>query len=132
MRPFDAVFLALVASRCLDRPKRWWLVALAPLLAYGIGWYEPLGRFAMPLAALAAVALAPRWAPVGLLLVLPVYGTLIHSLGAAATWLGLDVVFDALLARLDESAITPRLRGWPIRLAIAGILYYTLLPLAYL
>ena len=132
MNPYDAVFMAFVASRCLERPKRWWLVLLAPLLAYGIGCYEPLGRFAAPVTALAAVALAPRWAPVSLLLVLPLYGTLIQSLVVAATWLGLDLVFDSLLVRLHDDAITPRLRGWPIRLLIVGVLYYTLLPIAWL
>ncbi len=132
MRPYDAIFLALVASRCLDRPTRWWLVLAAPMLAYGLGDYLPLGRFAAPITALAAVALAPRWAPVSLLLVVPVYGSLIQSLGVAATWLGLDVVLDVLVTRIHDDAITPRLRGWPIRLLIVGVLYYTCLPLAWL
>ncbi|MDP6408867.1 MAG: hypothetical protein QGI46_05785 [Planctomycetota bacterium] len=132
MRPYDAVFLALVASRCLDRPKRWWLVLLVPLLAYGIGCCEPPGRFALPATALLVVVLVPRWAPVGLLLAVPVYGTLVQSLGAAATWLGLDVVFNSLLARVRDDAVPPRLRGWPIRLLVAAVLYYTLLPLTWL
>ncbi len=132
MTPYDATFVALVASRCLDRPKRWWLVLLAPLLAYGIGSCEPLGRFSAPLTALVAVALAPRWAPVSLLLVAPVYGTLAQSVWAAATWLALDVLFEIPLERLRDEAIAPRLRGWPIRLLILGVLYYILLPLAWL
>lgn len=132
MRPYDAVFLALVASRSLDRPGRWWLVLLAPLLAHGIEGYEPLGRFATPLTALAAVALAPRWAPVSLLLAFPAYGTLVQTLGVAATWLGLDLVYAALLTRLRDDAVPPRLQGWPIRLLIIGMLYYTLLPIAWI
>ena len=131
MIPYDAAFLAFVASRCLDRPKYWWLALLAPLLAFLISTYEPLGRFAAPLTALVAVALAPRWAPVSLLLVVPVYATLTQSLGVTVTWLVLNVLFDALLARLPDEAITPRLRGWPIRLLVLGALYYTLLPLAW-
>jgi hypothetical protein len=130
--PFDAVFMALLASRCLDRPKRWWLVVLAPLLAYGIGECESLGRFAQPLMAMASLALAPRWAPVSLLLVLPNYESLSQSLVTAATWLCLDFLFESLLARLQDQAITPRLRGWPIRLLILGTLYYALFPLAWL
>ncbi len=113
MTPYDAVFVAFVASRCLDRPNRWWLVLLAPLLGYGIGCWEPLDRLAAPLAALAAVALAPRWAPVSLLLVVPVYGTLAQSVATAAMWIALDVLFDILLVRLRDEAIAPRLRGWP-------------------
>ena len=83
-------------------------------------------------AALAAVALVPRWAPVSLLLVVPVYATLAQSLWAAATWLALDVLFEIPLERLRDEAIAPRLRGWPIRLLILGVLYYILLPLAWL
>jgi hypothetical protein len=116
----------------MDRPKRWWLVLLAPLLGYGFGEFESLGRFAEPLAALAALALAPRWASVSLLLVLPGYESFTESLVAAATWFCLDLLFESLSARLRDEAITPRLQGWPIRLLILGVLYYTLLPLAWL
>jgi hypothetical protein len=132
MTPYDAAFVALIASRCLDRPKRWWLILLVPLLAYGIGWCEPLGRFEAPLTALFAVALVPRWAPVSLLLAVPEYGTLAQCFWVALTWLGLDVLFDVALERLRDEAIAPRLRGWPIRLLILGVLYYTLQPLAWL
>ncbi len=132
MTPYDAVFVALVASRCLDRPNRWWLVLLAPLLGYGMGCWEPLDRFAAPLTALAALALAPRWAPVSLLLVVPDYGTLAECVGTAATWLALDLLFDILLVRLREETIALRLRGWPVRLLLLGVLYYTLLPVAWL
>jgi hypothetical protein len=132
MTPYDAVFVALVASRCLDRPKRWWLVLLAPLLGYGLASWELLDSFAAPLAAFAAVALAPRWAPVSLLLVVPVYATFAQSVGTAAVWLALDVLFEILLVRLRDDAIAPHLRGWPVRLLILGVLYYTLLPVAWL
>ena len=87
---------------------------------------------AAPLAAFAAVALAPRWAPVSLLLVVPVYETFAQSVGTAAIWLALDVLFDILLVRLRDEAIAPRLRGWPVRLLLLSILYYTLLPMAWL
>jgi hypothetical protein len=132
MSPSDAVFLALLASRCLNRPERWWLVALAPMLAYLVGNHEPLARLSDPLTALLAVALAPRWAPVGLLLVVPGYSSLTESIVAALAWLLLDRIFDTLLARLREDAITPRLRGWPIQLLVIGVLYYALLPLVWL
>jgi hypothetical protein len=132
MSPYDAIFMALLASRCLNRPERWWLVVLAPLVACIVGNYQPLGRLADPLTALLAVALAPRWAPVALLLVIPEYNSLSHSLGTALTWLLLDTLLDSLLARLREDAITPWLRGWPIQLLVIGILYYTLLPLVWL
>ncbi len=132
MIPYDAGFLAFVASRCIDRPTRWWLILLAPLLAFSIAACEPLGRFAVPLTALGAVALAPRWAPVSLLLVVPTYATLTQSFSTPLIWLVLNTLFDTLLARLPDEAITPRLRGWPIRFLVLGVLYYTLLPLAWL
>ena len=132
MSPYDAVFIALLASRCLNRPQRWWLVVLAPLLAFMIGSFEPLGRLTEPLTALIAVALAPRWAPVGLLLVIPEYSSLMESITTAAAWFLLDALFGSLLTRVREDAITPRLRGWPIQLLILGVLYYTFLPLVWL
>lgn len=132
MTPYDAIFVALIAGRCLERPNRWWFVLLAPVFAYGIGSWEPLDRFAEPAAAIVAVALAPRWAPVSLLLVVPVYETLAQAVGTAVVWVALDALFDTLLERLRNDEIAPRLQGWPIRLLILGILYYTLLPLAWL
>ncbi len=132
MSPYDAVFVALLAGRCVNRPERWWLVVFAPLLAYLIGSYEPLGRLADPLIALLAVALAPRWAPVGLLLVVADYSSLAQSIGAALAWFTLDVLFDNLLVRIREESMPPRLRGWPIQLLIIGIFCYTLLPLVWL
>jgi hypothetical protein len=132
MSPYDAVFMALLASRCLNRPQYWWLVVLAPLVAWLIGSYEPLGRLADPLTALLAVALAPRWAPVGLLLVIPEYHSLSQGIVTALAWLVLDTLFSSLLVRLREESLTPRLRGWPIQLLIIGILYYTFLPLVWL
>jgi hypothetical protein len=105
---------------------------LAVLLAYGIGWFEPLGRFEAPLTALFAVALVPRWAPVSLLLAVPEYGSLAQCFWVALTWLGLDVLFDVALERLRDEAIAPCVRGWPVRLLILGVLYYTLQPLAWL
>jgi hypothetical protein len=132
MSPYDAVFMALLASRCINRPQYWWLVVLAPLVAWLIGSYEPLGRLADPLTALLAVALAPRWAPVGLLLVIPEYSSLSQGIAAALAWLVLDTLLGSLLVRLQEKSVTPRLRGWPIQLLIIGILYYTFLPLVWL
>ena len=62
MRPFDAVFLALAAGLFLERPKHWWLVALAPLVALAAS-SVPLEQFERPIAALVACLLAPRYAP---------------------------------------------------------------------
>ncbi len=132
MTPYDAIFLALLASRCINRPERWWLVVLAPLLAFMVGSFEPLGRLTEPLTALIAVALAPRWAPVGLLLVVPEYNNLTESIVAAAAWFLLDALFSSLLKRVHEDAVTPRLRGWPIQLLILGVLYYSFLPLVWI
>ena len=131
MRPYDAIFLALLASRCLDRPKRWWLVVIAPTLAFGIGLCEPLGTLIAPLTALTAVALVPRWAPVCLLLMVPSYGSLTESLGAGVTWLCLTALFESLVTRLQDVTLAPSLRGWPVHLLALGVLYYTLLPLAW-
>ncbi|MCP4048065.1 MAG: hypothetical protein GY746_00895 [Gammaproteobacteria bacterium] len=132
MTPYDAIFLALLASRCINRPQQWWLVVLAPLLSFVIGSLEPLGRLTEPLTALFAVALAPRWAPVGLLLVVPEYSSLTESIVAAAAWFLLDALFGSLLKRVNEDAVTPHLRGWPIQLLILGVLYYSFLPLVWI
>ncbi len=132
MSPYDAVFLALVASRCLNRPKHWWLLLLVPFLTYGLVSFDFLGHYASPLVAVLVTLLFPSWAPVALLLALPAYGTVLQCLGAAVTWLGLDWILEVLLARVNEDAIPPRLRGWPMRLLIVAILYYTLLPIAWL
>jgi Na+-translocating ferredoxin:NAD+ oxidoreductase RnfA subunit len=74
----------------------------------------------------------PRWAPVGLLLVIPEYSSLAQGIAAALAWLVLDTLFGSLLVRLREESVTPRLRGWPIQLLVIGILYYTFLPLVWL
>lgn len=132
MRPYDAVFLAVLASRCVDRPRRWWLALLAPLVSYGIAACWPLERFAAPATALAALGLAPGFAPVSLLLAAPHYDSLVRCLATPLVWLAASVLFQGLADRLGDRAVAPRLSGWPVRLAILGVLYYALLPLAWI
>lgn len=131
MRPFDAVFLALAAGLFLERPKRWWLVALAPLVAFAAG-SVPFEQFERPIAALVACLLAPRFAPVALLLALPEYHGLFDAVRAALLWIAATAILDGLKRRFDVEAMPPRMRGKPIELLSAGILYYVLLPVAYL
>ncbi len=136
MRPFDAIFLALAASLFLQRPRHWWLVALAPLVAWVAGNVQiydlSLQQFEAPVVALAVCLLAPRYAPVALLLALPEYQGLFDAARAAALWIAATAILDSLKDRFDAEALPPRMRGRPIELLSIGILYYTLLPVAYL
>ncbi len=131
MRPFDAVFLALATALFIERPKRWWLVTLAPLVALAAGSVE-LGPWEMPVVALVACLLAPRFAPVALLLALPVYQGPFDAVRAAVLWIAVTAILETLKDRWDEEALPQRMRGFPIELLSIGILYYVLLPVAYL
>lgn len=127
MKPWDAVFLAAAAGLFLQRPRAWWLAAAAPLLAIAA---HPLGAFAAPAAALAAVVLSPRFAPAALLLAAGHYAGWADAARASAVWLAVSALLESMEGRLEE--VSPRLRGAPIRLFATGVLYYALLPAAYL
>ncbi len=127
MIPHDAVFLAAAAGTVLPRPRTWWLVALVPLVAVAA---RPLGEFAAPAAAIAAVALAPRFAPVALLLAAGQFSGWGDAARASALWLAASALLASMEPRFAE--VSPHLRGAPIRLLASGVLYYALLPVAYL
>ncbi|MEK7468684.1 MAG: hypothetical protein AAB074_14835 [Planctomycetota bacterium] len=127
MKPWDAVFLAAAAGLFLQRPRAWWLAAAAPLLALAA---QPLGTFAGPAAALAAVLVAPRFAPAALLLAAGHYTGWADAARASAVWLAVSALLASMEERFEE--VSPRLRGAPIRLFATGVLYYALLPVAYL
>ncbi|MCC6741419.1 MAG: hypothetical protein IT452_20425 [Planctomycetia bacterium] len=127
MKAWDAVLLAAAAGMFLRRPAAWWLSAAAPLLALAA---RPLGAFAEPAAALAALALAPRFAPAALLLAAGHYAGWADAARSAAAFLAVSALLHSMEPRFDE--VSPPLRGAPIRLFAAGVLYYALLPVAYL
>ena len=136
MRPFDAIFLAVAAGLFLQRPKNWWLIALAPLAAWVAGNAQVYGlslqQFEAPVVALVVCLLSPRFAPVALLLALPEYQDLFDAVRAAALWIAATAILDGLKDRFDAEALPPQMRGKPIELLSVGILYYAMLPVAYL
>jgi len=131
MKPYDAVFLAVVVGLFLKRPRWWWLAALAPafaLAAHGM----PLGRFATPVAAIAACLLVPRYAPVALVLTIPIYGDPIESFRAALLWLAVSTLMIGLEDRWAEEIRSSRVRRMSAQLLSVVVLYYTLLPVLFL
>lgn len=132
MTAYDACFLAVACAALGERSRRYWLIALVPLVAYGIA-LAPLGDLCVPIAALAACALAQRPAAAALLLVVPAYPTLTHALVTGVTWLVAVALFDEVaLGRLTTTAIPPAFRGAPVRLLALGVLYFVLYPVATL
>ena len=96
MTQYDTVFLAVAVGLFLTRPWRWWLASLAPAVAL-IAHSIPLGRFATPVAALVACLLVPRYAPVALVLAIPVYETS----GNQQPWRPRILVFPVCYVRPD-------------------------------
>ncbi len=127
MKPWDAVFLAAAAGLLLQRPRSWWLAAAAPLLAVAA---QPLGPFAGAAAAIAAVLLAPRFAPAALVLAAGHYAGWADAARASLVWFAVSALLASMEERFEEVSLP--LRGAPIRLFAAGVLYYALLPVAYL
>ena len=131
MQPFDAVFLALVATCFTKRPTRWWLVSTTPLLAFAVG-LAPIGDFHLPVLALVAWLLATKSSPAAFLLIAPVYQDPLQALFIAILWTTLVLFFDTMEERLDDLTIPSRVRGAPIRLVTVGVLYHTLFPISFL
>lgn len=131
MSSYDAVFLSVAASLFFERSRARFLAALVPLAAFALE-FAPLGDFRAPAAALAAVALCPRAAPVALLLAVPRYASFAEALRTALAWPAAVVLFESVESRLEEGAIPWRLRGAPVRLVVCAALYYVLHPVAFL
>ena len=125
------MFLAIAAATLLDRPKWWWLAALAPLIAFGVS-LAPIGRFQIPVAALAACLVSPRCAAVALLLAIPEYEGLFDAVRATVLWMTGTLIMDGLARHFEEEDLPGRFRGAPVRLLACGVLYYALSPLSYL
>lgn len=130
MQPFDAVFLALVVSCFASRPKRWWLVSAAPLIAFAVR-LVPMADFHLPVLALVGLCLAAKSSPAAFLLVAPVYADPLQALYVAVLWTTLVLFFDTLEERLDDPNIPVRVRGTPIRLVTVGVLYFALFPVSF-
>jgi hypothetical protein len=129
--PYDAAFLALGAGVFLERSRRSWLVAFAPLLALVLGAMS-LGHFHIPMTALVVCLLAPRHASIALILVIPAYGGLFDALRTSVLWLLGTVLVGGLGRKSDASEMAEPSGGTPARLLICGVLYFTLLPTSYL
>ena len=70
MNHYDASFLAIACALMTERPRRWWLAAGVPVLAFGLTLL-PLGHFAAIVAALVACTPPLRPAVAALLLAVP-------------------------------------------------------------
>ena len=135
LRPYDAVFLAVAVGLFITRPRLWWLAALAPAIAltsYGID----LGRFATPIGAAAACLIVPRYAPVALVLAIPIYKDPLDVITAALLWLAVTALMEGLDNRLVEKSVekTPstQVRRYAAQLLSVAVLYFTLAPVAFL
>ena len=131
MQPYDAAFLAVAVGLLFTRPRFWWLAALAPTVAL-IAYWLPLGRFATPVAAATACLLVPRYAPVALVLAIPVYEGPLDVLRAALLWLAVSVLMDGLADRIVDEGTSSRTRQLSAQLLSVVVLYYTLLPVKFL
>ncbi len=131
MKPYDAVFLAVAVGLFLSRPRWWWLVALTPAVVLAAHWM-PLGRLATPVAAIAACLLAPRYAPVAVVLAIPVYASPPGAFLAATLWLVVSILVEGTTDRLDEVASSSQMRRMSLRLLSIVVLYFTLLPVKFL
>ena len=135
MSSYDALFIAIAAGTLCARQKYWWLVAVTPLLAFGLSnslTNLGLERYHGPLTALLVCVLIPQYALPALVLACPDYHGLADSARNALLWPSVLLVLRFLEQRLDEAAAAPRLQGAPIRLLACATLYYTLTPLSYL
>ncbi len=131
MRSYDAVFLAVAIGLFLTRPRWWWLAALAPaiaLAAHGM----PVDRFATPVAVIAACLLVPRYAPVALVLAIPIYEDPWDVFRAALLWFAVSALMEGLEDRFMDEILPSRVRLMSVRLLSIAVLYYTLLPVAFL
>ena len=131
MRSYDAVFLAVAIGLFLTRPRWWWLAALAPaiaLAAHGM----PVGRFATPVAVIAACLLVPRYAPVALVLAIPIYEDPWDIFRAALLWFAVSALMEGLEDRFVDEILPSRVRLMSVRLLSIAVLYYTLLPVEFL
>jgi hypothetical protein len=131
MKPYDAVFLAVAVGLFLTRPRWWWLAALAP--AFALATHEmPLGRFATPVTALVVCLLVPRFAPVALVLAVPVYEDPLDGFRAALLWLTVSALVTGLEDRIGEEILSSPVRLMSAQLLSVAVLYYTLLPIRFL
>ena len=92
----------------------------------------PLGRLATPAATIAACLLVPRYAPVALVLAIPVYDGPTDVIRAALLWLAVSVLMEGLEDRIVDEILPSRVRRMSAQLLSVAVLYYTLLPVMFL
>lgn len=131
MNPYDAVFLALAVGLFFKRPKGWWLAALVPAVALVTHWM-PLGRFATPITAIIACLLVPRYAPVAVVLAIPIYQDPLDVFRTALLWLALSAVVKGLEDRCGDQLLDSPVRYRSAQLLSVAVLYYTLRPVVFL
>lgn len=132
MNHYDASFLAIACALLTERPRRWWLAASIPVLAFALTLL-PLGHFAPIVAALVACAPPLRPAVAALLLAVPHYpGARAAAVSAGLYLVGVAVLAALLEDRLDQDAVPAFLRGTPARLLVLAVAYFSLLPVAHL
>jgi len=131
MRPYDAVFLAVALGLFLKRPRLWWLAGLAPAVALA-AHRIPLGPFATPVAVIAACLLVPRYAPVALVLAIPIYEGPWDVFCTVVLWFAVSALMEGLEDRFAEEVLLSRVRLVSARLLSVAVLYYTLQPVVFL
>lgn len=131
MRPYDAVFLAVVAGFLIERPRVWWLAVFAPLISV-VAHAMLVSRLAIPMAALVAVLLVPRFAPVAILLAVPIYRGPWEVVQTMLLWLVVSALMEGLEDRFVDETRSSRMRAMSARFLSAVVLYYTLLPVTFL
>ena len=131
MRPFDALFMALAVGSLTPLPRWWWLPASVPVASHFLK-SSPFVRFENPLTAIVACALAPQSAPVAFTLALPDYRSIYHAGGHAMLWLLVTWLSRTLSDRFQSESVPVFHRGLPMQWFFLAVLYYTLLPVAYL
>ena len=131
MKPYDAIFLSVALGIFLERPRYWWLGALVPSVALAAHWL-PLGPVATPVAAIAACLLVPRYAPLAIIMAIPVYNGPVDVTRATLLWLAVSVLMMRLDDQFDGDVLPSRTRRMAAQLLSVAVLYHTLLPVTFL
>jgi hypothetical protein len=125
------VFLAVALGLFLKRPRSWWLAGLAPAVALAAHRLS-LGPFATPIAVIAACLLVPRYAPVALVLAIPIYKGPWDVFCTVVLWFAVSALMEGLEDRFTDEVVPSRVRLLSVRLLSVAVLYYTLLPVMFL
>ena len=131
MKPYDAVFISIALGSFLERPRYWWVAAVVPLIAFVAHWL-PIGHYAIPIAAIAAFWLVPRYAPVAIIMAIPDYSGPSEVVKITCLWLAASLLILGLENQIEGEVLTSWTRRMAAQLLSVAVLYYTLLPVTFL